>query len=61
MLRIDVDGGTRLYAIPSTNPYAGATAGEDEIWAVGVRNPWKFSFDRQTGDLWIADVGQKCH
>ncbi len=57
MLRIDVDGGSP-YAIPSTNPFAGATAGADEIWATGMRNPWKFSFDRVTGDLWIADVGQ---
>ncbi|WP_396184551.1 PQQ-dependent sugar dehydrogenase, partial [Flavobacterium sp.] len=56
MLRIDV-GGETGYAIPSDNPYVGIT-GEDEIWAVGVRNPWKFSFDRITGDLWIADVGQ---
>ncbi|HRE76318.1 MAG TPA: PQQ-dependent sugar dehydrogenase [Flavobacterium sp.] len=56
MLRIDVDGETG-YAIPADNPYVGI-AGEDEIWAVGVRNPWKFSFDRLTGDLWIADVGQ---
>lgn len=57
MLRIDVNSGT-LYGIPATNPFAGATAGADEIWAVGMRNPWKFSFDSQTGDLWIADVGQ---
>jgi glucose/arabinose dehydrogenase len=57
MLRIDVNSGT-LYGIPASNPYAGATAGADEIWAVGMRNPWKFSFDSQTGDLWIADVGQ---
>jgi glucose/arabinose dehydrogenase len=57
MLRIDVDSGSP-YAIPAGNPYAGATPGADEIWAVGMRNPWKFSFDRQTGDLWIADVGQ---
>lgn len=56
MLRIDVNGESG-YAIPADNPYVGI-AGEDEIWAVGVRNPWKFSFDRQTGDLWIADVGQ---
>ncbi|UPQ80236.1 PQQ-dependent sugar dehydrogenase [Flavobacterium azooxidireducens] len=56
MLRIDVDGETG-YAIPADNPYVGI-AGEDEIWAVGVRNPWKFSFDRLTGDIWIADVGQ---
>jgi len=57
MLRIDVNSGTP-YGIPPTNPYAGAIAGSDEIWAVGMRNPWKFSFDSQTGDLWIADVGQ---
>lgn len=57
MLRIDVDSGSP-YAIPAGNPYAGATPGADEIWAVGMRNPWKFSFDKQTDDLWIADVGQ---
>jgi glucose/arabinose dehydrogenase len=57
MLRIDVDNGTP-YSIPTGNPFAGATPGADEIWAVGMRNPWKFSFDKNTGDLWIADVGQ---
>lgn len=57
MLRIDVNSGTP-YGIPPTNPYAGAIPGSDEIWAIGMRNPWKFSFDSQTGDLWIADVGQ---
>lgn len=56
MLRIDVDSGIP-YGIPPDNPYVGI-AGADEIWAVGLRNPWKFSFDRQNGDLWIADVGQ---
>ncbi|ESU23729.1 hypothetical protein FEDK69T_11340 [Flavobacterium enshiense DK69] len=56
MLRIDVNSGSP-YGIPPGNPYAGA-AGADEIWAIGLRNPWKFSFDRQNGDLWIADVGQ---
>lgn len=56
MLRIDVNSATP-YGIPPTNPYVGI-AGADEIWAIGLRNPWKFSFDRQTGDLWIADVGQ---
>lgn len=56
MLRIDVNSGTP-YGIPSGNPFVGV-AGSDEIWAIGLRNPWKFSFDRQTGDLWIADVGQ---
>ena len=56
MLRIDVDSASP-YGIPPTNPYVGV-AGNDEIWAIGVRNPWKFSFNRLNGDLWIADVGQ---
>lgn len=56
MLRIDVDSASP-YGIPPTNPYVGI-AGNDEIWAIGLRNPWKYSFDRLTGDLWIADVGQ---
>ncbi len=56
MLRIDVNGALP-YAIPPDNPFVGID-GNDEIWAVGLRNPWKFSFDRATGDLWIADVGQ---
>jgi len=56
MLRINVDSGTP-YSIPDGNPYA-TTDGNDEIWAIGLRNPWKFSFNRTTGDLWIADVGQ---
>jgi glucose/arabinose dehydrogenase len=59
MLRIDVTVGINPapYLNPSTNPYVGI-AGNDEIWAVGLRNPWKFSFNRLNGDLWIADVGQ---
>lgn len=63
MLRIDVDGddfpadAARNYAIPPSNPFVGV-AGDDEIWAYGLRNPWRASFDRQTGDLWMADVGQ---
>lgn len=59
MLRIDVNGDLTpgTYGIPGDNPYVGVD-GNDEIWAIGVRNPWKFSFDRVTGDLWIADVGQ---
>lgn len=59
MLRIDVNSGSP-YGIPPNNPYVGV-AGADEIWAIGLRNPWKFSFDRQTGDLWIADVGQNLY
>lgn len=58
MLRIDVNSTVApFYTSPTTNPYVGI-AGNDEIWAVGLRNPWKFSFNRLTGDLWIADVGQ---
>jgi glucose/arabinose dehydrogenase len=59
MLRIDVNGTStgKAYRVPSTNPYVGKT-GLDEIWSIGLRNPWRWSFDRTTGDLWIADVGQ---
>lgn len=55
MLRIDVSGSG--YTSPADNPFVG-TEGEDEIWSYGLRNAWKFSFDRETGDVWIADVGQ---
>ena len=56
LLRIDVRG-QPAYAIPADNPFAGG-GGEPEIWALGLRNAWRFSFDRSTGDLYIADVGQ---
>ena len=56
ILRIDV--ATNTYTIPPDNPFVGDPAKLDEIWALGLRNPWRFSFDRQTGDLYIADVGQ---
>ncbi len=59
MLRIDVDGGSP-YAVPASNPFVGTT-GDDEIWAYGLRNPWRCSFDRETGDLWIGDVGQNAY
>lgn len=57
MLRIDVDGAAP-YGIPEDNPFVGIE-GADEIWAYGLRNPWKFSFNRLNGDIWIADVGQE--
>jgi glucose/arabinose dehydrogenase len=56
LLRINID--TRsAYTIPPTNPYVGRS-GSDLVWSLGLRNPWRFSFDRATGDLWIGDVGQ---
>jgi glucose/arabinose dehydrogenase len=64
LLRIDVDRDDfpadplANYAIPPTNPFFGSTTARPEVWAVGLRNPWRCSFDRLTGDLWIADVGQ---
>ncbi|SDS54940.1 Por secretion system C-terminal sorting domain-containing protein [Formosa sp. Hel1_31_208] len=59
ILRIDVDGTSNgNYGIPADNPFVSNTAAMDEIWAYGLRNPWKFSFDRSNGDMWIADVGQ---
>ncbi len=59
MLRIDVNGTTSTtpYRIPSSNPYLGIT-GLNEIWQIGLRNPYRFSFDRANGNMWIADVGQ---
>ncbi|MEO8738416.1 MAG: PQQ-dependent sugar dehydrogenase [Casimicrobiaceae bacterium] len=60
MLRLDVNGGSP-YSIPADNPFAGSTCAAGacpEIWAYGLRNPWKFSFDSVTHDLWIGDVGQ---
>ena len=61
MLRLDVDQNVNappFYGIPADNPFRGPGDPLDEIWAKGLRNPWRFAFDRQTGDLWIGDVGQ---
>jgi len=57
ILRIDVNGAAP-YAIPPTNPFVGQTGKRPEIWFTGVRNPWRFSFDREAGLLYLADVGQ---
>ncbi|MCB9135323.1 MAG: PQQ-dependent sugar dehydrogenase, partial [Anaerolineales bacterium] len=66
MLRIDVDGGglppdcepTGNYTVPANNPFVGMADTCNEIWQMGTRNPWRFSFDQLTGDLYIADVGE---
>jgi glucose/arabinose dehydrogenase len=59
ILRIDPrPAGGRPYQVPSDNPFVGRDGARPEIWAYGLRNPWRFSFDPATGDLWIGDVGQ---
>ena len=60
MLRINVDNFTTApyYTVPADNPYTADPAVADEIWTLGLRNPWRWSFDRLTHDMWIADVGQ---
>ncbi|MEO5903321.1 MAG: PQQ-dependent sugar dehydrogenase [Gemmatimonadaceae bacterium] len=57
LLRIDVDNG-EPYSIPAGNPYIGVTGARPELWAIGLRNPWRYAFDRTSGLLYIADVGQ---
>ncbi len=67
ILRLDVDGDdfpgddSRNYAIPPDNPFVSDPTGADEIWSWGLRNPWRFSFDRCTGDMFIGDVGQNVY
>ena len=59
MLRIDPHAtADASYTVPADNPFVGVDGARPEIWSIGLRNPWRFSFDRTTGDLWIADVGQ---
>ncbi len=64
ILRVDVDGDDfpgdpdKNYHVPASNPFVGNSAYLPEVWALGLRNPWRWSFDRATGDLWIGDVGQ---
>lgn len=58
ILRVDVAGDAAGYRVPADNPFVGKEGAKPEIWALGVRNPWRCSFDRQTGDFWMGDVGQ---
>lgn len=58
LLRLDVSGDAATYTSPPDNPFAGQAGAREEIWAYGLRNPWRFSFDRATGDLYLGDVGQ---
>lgn len=58
LLRIDVEAGVQPFQAPADNPFVNNSSARAEIWAYGLRNPWRFSFDRQTGDLYTADVGQ---
>lgn len=60
ILRIDVHSDS-AYEIPSDNPFVNNSAYEPEIWSLGLRNPWRISFDAQTGDMWIGDVGQNAY
>jgi len=57
ILRVDVQSGTS-YTVPSDNPFVSRAGAAPEVWSYGLRNPWRFSFDRSTGDLYIGDVGQ---
>jgi len=61
ILRIDVDAAEEPYGIPEGNPFANGERGAPEVFLYGLRNPWRFSFDRETGLLWIADVGQNAY
>lgn len=58
LLRLDVTTNFSAYTIPSDNPFVGDASTLDEIWAFGIRNPWRWSFDQLTGDIWMGDVGQ---
>jgi glucose/arabinose dehydrogenase len=58
ILRLNVDEAADEYTVPPDNPFVGVEGALPEIWAYGLRNPWRFSFDRLTGDMFIADVGQ---
>jgi len=57
LLRLEVDGAGRV-SVPADNPFAGSRGAKTAVWALGLRNPWRFSFDRETGELYLSDVGE---
>lgn len=57
-LRLDINAPAGTYRVPPDNPYVGVAGARPEIWATGVRNPWRWSFDGESGDLWLGEVGQ---
>lgn len=63
IIRIDVnrEGSSTRYSIPNDNPFVGVRGARPEIWAYGLRNPWRMAFDRETGELWTGDVGQNAY
>jgi glucose/arabinose dehydrogenase len=61
LLRINVSGGLATYTSPVSNPFYGMAGYRNELWTLGMRNPWRFYFDRITGDLWVGDVGQDAY
>ena len=60
ILRLDVVASPGQYVVPNDNPFVGRRGARPEIWAYGMRNPWRFSFDSATGDMWVSDVGHFC-
>jgi uncharacterized repeat protein (TIGR03806 family) len=58
MLRLDINAPAGMYKIPTGNPFAGDATARKEIWAYGLRNPWRWSFDKESDELWVGDVGQ---
>jgi glucose/arabinose dehydrogenase len=59
LLRLDVESGVTPYAVPADNPFVGVAGAQPEIWALGLRNPWRLSFDPTSGAMWLADVGHE--
>ena len=59
ILRIDINAPAGMYKIPADNPFATSTTSAREVWSYGHRNPWRWSFDKTAGDLWVGENGQE--